>query len=167
MNTSRIWLSLLGFLMTASLIGGIILTIKLRNSSPVEIVLSSPDSRISSGQVNVEGAVRNPGIYEINNPQDIFQLLVMAGLTSDADTSKLSIYVPRKGEPGSPQKIDINRAESWLLQALPGIGETRAQAIIDHRVKNGPYRSPDDLQKVTGISSSILERIRPLITTGG
>ncbi len=64
----------------------------------------------------------------------------------------------------SPQKIDINRAEAWLLQALPGIGETRAQAIIDYRRQNGPFQSINELTKVSGIGAATLDSIKDLIT---
>jgi competence protein ComEA len=39
----------------------------------------------------------------------------------------------------SPQQVDINRADSWLLAALPGIGEAKAQAIINYRALHGPF----------------------------
>jgi competence protein ComEA len=64
----------------------------------------------------------------------------------------------------SPQKIDINRAEQWLLEALPGIGATLAGNIIDYRQQNGPYHSIEDLLKVNGIGESTLGKIRDYIT---
>lgn len=60
--------------------------------------------------------------------------------------------------PGTPaEKIDINTADLETLTTLPGIGETRAQAIIDDRQANGPFRIPEDLTRVSGIGESILE----------
>lgn len=64
----------------------------------------------------------------------------------------------------SPQKIDINRADIWLLQALPNIGEVRAKAIVDYRLQNGPYHAIEDLTKVPGVSISTFEKIKNLIT---
>ena len=63
-----------------------------------------------------------------------------------------------------PQKVDINRAETWLLAALPGIGEARAQAIIDYRQRYGPFRDINELLKVPGIGDTIFEGIKRLIT---
>jgi competence protein ComEA len=62
------------------------------------------------------------------------------------------------------QKININRAEAWLLEALPGIGPTKAKAIIEYRQKNGFFRNVDELTKVNGISAALLEQIKPLVT---
>jgi comEA protein len=68
----------------------------------------------------------------------------------------------RQGE--SPQKIDINRAEAWLLEALPGIGPSKAQAIIDYRQQNGGFRSIIEITEVEGIGPSIYKQIKDLIT---
>lgn len=68
------------------------------------------------------------------------------------------------GKEESPQKVDLNRAEAWLLQALPGIGESRAQAIIKYRQEKGPFRQTSDLMKVEGIGPATYEPIKHLIT---
>jgi comEA protein len=65
-----------------------------------------------------------------------------------------------------PQKVDINRAEAWLLEALPGIGETLAQRIIDYRQQNGAFRSISEITEVEGIGQSLYEQIKDLITVG-
>jgi comEA protein len=63
-----------------------------------------------------------------------------------------------------PQLIDLNRAELWLLQTLPGIGEIRAQAIIDYRRQNGPFHDKHDITRVPGIGDSTFEKIQNFIT---
>lgn len=63
--------------------------------------------------------------------------------------------------------VDINAAGLEELMSLPGIGEVRAQAILEDREKNGPYRYPEDLIRVRGIGEGILEHILDRITTGG
>ena len=65
-----------------------------------------------------------------------------------------------------PQKIDINRAEAWLLEALPGIGPSKAQAIIAYREQNGDFSDIVEITEVSGIGMSIYEDIRELITVG-
>jgi len=59
--------------------------------------------------------------------------------------------------------IDINLATAEQLMTLSGIGEAKANAIIADRNKNGPFRSVDDLQRVKGIGSKMLEKLRPSI----
>ncbi|MFQ5681612.1 MAG: ComEA family DNA-binding protein [Candidatus Omnitrophota bacterium] len=63
-------------------------------------------------------------------------------------------------------KIDINSADEAALVSLPGIGPETARAIIDYRIKNNGFSSPDDLRRVYGIGKVKLNRLRPLITTG-
>jgi comEA protein len=65
-----------------------------------------------------------------------------------------------------PQKIDINRAEAWLLEALPGVGPSKAQAIIDYRQQNGGFKHITEITEVEGIGPSIYEQIKDLITVG-
>jgi competence protein ComEA len=62
--------------------------------------------------------------------------------------------------------IDLNDADVIDLRMLPGVGEKMAQRIIEHREKNGPFRSLDELRQVRGIGPAILERIRPHLRIG-
>lgn len=62
--------------------------------------------------------------------------------------------------------LDINSATAEELQALPGIGAARAQAIVDYRVQNGPFRYVEDLRGVNGIGEGILAKIMDYVTVG-
>ncbi len=65
-------------------------------------------------------------------------------------------------------QININTATKEQLDGLKGIGPVKAQAIIDFRTKNGPFKTVDDLQKVTGIGAATMKDIRGDISvTGG
>jgi competence protein ComEA len=64
----------------------------------------------------------------------------------------------------SPQKISINRADAWLLEALPGIGPALAQGIIDYREANGPFAMTGELKLVPGIGDATFDDIEDLIT---
>jgi competence ComEA-like helix-hairpin-helix protein len=63
--------------------------------------------------------------------------------------------------------ININTADSEVLQLLPGIGEKLSERIIQHRTTYGPFLSTRDLMQVHGIGENIYNKIVPYITTGG
>ena len=77
---------------------------------------------------------------------------------------ELPAPTPNPGTLIPEEKIDINTADLETLMTLPGIGETRAQAIIDDRQANGPFRIPEDLTRVSGIGESILAGFIDYIT---
>ena len=59
--------------------------------------------------------------------------------------------------------IDLNEADVYTLQRLPGIGEKRARAIVAHREEHGPFRSLEELDDVEGIGPGILEELRAYV----
>jgi competence protein ComEA len=63
--------------------------------------------------------------------------------------------------------VNINTATAEQLQQLPGIGEAKAQAILEERKSRGGFKSVDELLDVRGIGESALERIRPHVTLDG
>ena len=134
--------------------------------------------------VHAAGAVAHPGVYRLPPGARVTDVLDAAGgPTPDADVDQLNlaapvsdgerIYVPRVGEsvavasaasssaPVGP--LDLNTATLEQLDALPGIGPTTAQAIIDERDRRGGFRSVDDLLDVRGIGPAKLEAIRDLV----
>jgi competence protein ComEA len=163
-RASRIYLLVVALLIAVSVVGGVRLAMQHSRSQPVEIVLSTSERLSYSGQLHIGGAVVTPSIYPWQETDSIQSLLLAAGLEADADLSRIRLYVPREGEAIVAQKIDINRAEPWLLQALPGIGEVRAQAIVGYRNEQGPFRRIEDLLKVSGVGPATFERMRDLIT---
>jgi competence protein ComEA len=163
-RADRFYLSITILLLIAAIAGGVMLAVQHSRSRPVEIVLSQTEPTEQSGELYIGGAVANPGIYPWQEGDTIQGILWDTGVESDADLSHIEIYVPREGEEQSPQKIDINRAEPWLLDALPGIGEVTAQAIVDYRNENGSFRTIEDLLKVSGIGEGTFEKIKDFIT---
>jgi competence ComEA-like helix-hairpin-helix protein len=66
--------------------------------------------------------------------------------------------------PNEPQRININNAPMRELERLPGIGKGLAERIVDHREKFGPFRRPEHLIIVRGISDRRFRALRDLIT---
>jgi competence protein ComEA len=132
-----------------------------------EIVLTatSPDF---TGNIYIGGAVNNPGLYPFSQSDSLAALVAAAGgLKAGASLAGVILSVPDPASAASPQRIDINRADAWLLAALPTIGETRAADIVAYRKANGPFRSVTDLLKVSGIGQATLDKIKDYITVGG
>jgi competence protein ComEA len=62
--------------------------------------------------------------------------------------------------------VDINSADAAELEGLPGIGPSKAAAIIQYRTENGPFKTVDDLDNVPGIGASTLASLRDQVTLG-
>ena len=63
--------------------------------------------------------------------------------------------------------VNINTATKEELTTLKGVGDKRAQEIIDYRKKNGNFKSVDELEKVPGIGPGLMKQIRSQVTTTG
>lgn len=164
-HLEKYWLLIVVFLLVSLISGGIMLAIKLNSHKPIEIFLSQTAPIRYKNEIYIGGAVANPGFYPFNEEDTIETLIQSAGLTTDADTGLIKVYIPRTSETSQPQpqRININLAEAWLLDALPGIGPDRAQAIVDYRNQNGKFRRIEDLLNVNGIGQTALDEIRGLI----
>lgn len=142
-------------------------------------------------EVYVIGAVTNPGVYVLPAGSRVHEAVTSAGgAAADADLERVNLsafladgqrlYLPRVGElvppedtsrlPGGPDAsspmVNINSADAQTLVTLPGIGETKAAAILSYRSLHGPFTSLDELLNVPGIGQVILDDIRSLITLG-
>ena len=62
--------------------------------------------------------------------------------------------------------IDLNTADIYDLDRLPGIGPAKAEAILIYREEHGPFQSVEDLLEVSGIGEVTLENLRPYVTAG-
>ncbi|MGH7963494.1 MAG: ComEA family DNA-binding protein [Candidatus Binatia bacterium] len=63
-------------------------------------------------------------------------------------------------------KVNLNTADAKALEMLPGIGPAKAKAIIEHREKNGPFKTVDDLNSVSGVGDKTLEDVKDKVTVG-
>jgi len=155
---NKFWTLVIIILIAIIAAGSVIVWSRYSPSQPIEI--STPPSQELEGEIYIGGAVTNPGFYPLKTGDSIGDIIQAAGgISSGADLGRLKLYIPDVEEEYQPQKIDINRAEVWLLQALPGIGEIRAQAIVDYRRQNGPFHNINELIKVKGIGATTYEQV--------
>lgn len=159
-----IWFWALSIIVLLALtITGIVLAVS-RYTLSSEIEISVQPDLDHDGFILVTGNVSLPGLYPFFMDDTLGELLQAAGcLTTNNDIElRLNAASVITGE--EAQKIDINRADVWLLQALPGIGEVLAKRIVDYRKINGPFHNLAELTKVAGISDTILLKIQDKIT---
>lgn len=125
--------------------------------------------------VHVCGAVMKPGVYAVPDGSRLYEATALAGGmldTADKDSINLArevrdgeqVRIPFEGEDAQEDGlIDVNRADEKGLCQIPGVGESKARAIVAYREANGPFESVEGLTQVTGIKEGLLEQIRPYI----
>ncbi len=136
--------------------------------------------------VYVCGQIANEGVYILSKGDRVYQAIEMAGgLTDIADcrqinqamelTDGMQIYIPIVGEYISDQpigeevddgKININIASKEKLMEIPGIGETKAIAIINHRETKGNFNTIEDIMNIDGIKEGTFNKIKDYIKVG-
>lgn len=162
-KTNRYWTLITVFLIAIIIIGGAVIWVRYNPGQTIEI--SVPSHQEIEGDIYIGGAIINPSFYPLDSNDSIHALIQAAGgTTTSADLSRFKVYIPGVGDGEPPQRIDINRAEVWLLEALPSISETLAQRIIDYRQQNGPFASTYELTQMEGICITKYEQIKELIT---
>lgn len=143
--------------------------------------------------VHVDGAVAAPGVYALPaGARANDAILAAGGLSEGADTTGVNLaaplvdgeklHVPREGErvsaaagdgagdaagggadsiPAAP--VNLNTAGVEELDALPGVGEATARAIIEDRERNGPFSTPEDLMRVSGIGEKKFAKLEAMV----
>lgn len=190
----------------AAVIGGILLILvgvgglfskkeeSVEGTTVVETTTLAEKTEVSTTQetvifVDIKGAVKNPGVYQMKVGDRVKDALDAAGgLTEEADSQKvnlakrledqMAIVVPKVGEEAEEipagatskeeakeGKVNINTATVEELKTLKGVGEKKAEAIIEYRKKNGSFQTKEDLMKVRGIGKKLFESFQERIVT--
>lgn len=142
--------------------------------------------------IDIDGAVKNPGVYEFFEGDRIDDAIIKSGgLLENANTKNINrarllvdeekIYIQEKGEENfdiemidapiyntgetseKNDKININTASKELLMSLDGIGEVYSQKIIDYRNKM-KFSTIEDIKQIKGIGEKTYEKIKEKIT---
>lgn len=140
------------------------------NEDDIYINSSDYDNYI---HVEIKGAIKYPGVYELKNDAIIKDLINLAGGTifgANLDginlASKLSdnqlVIIPTKET--TSNLININKASIEELTTLEGIGTGKAESIVKYRNEVGLFTCIDDLKKVKGIGEALFEKIKAYIT---
>lgn len=139
--------------------------------------------------VHICGAVNKPDVYEIKQNTRLYELVKLAGgFTNDAANDYINqatilndgqqVYIPTKKEvedldfqspinesvETASEKININKASKEELMTLTGIGESKANSIIDYRQKNGNFKKIEEIMNISGIKDSVFSKISDDIT---
>ncbi len=83
--------------------------------------------------------------------------------TSSSKTTSTTSSKPTKASAdrlAAGEKVNINTASAEELDKIPGIGPTKAQAIVDYRTQNGNFKTIEDIQKVKGIKGGTFAKIK-------
>ena len=136
--------------------------------------------------VYVCGAVVSPGVYELDDGSRIYEAVELAGgFMEDAAEDVLNlaesvtdgqmIRIPTEEEQeaagrqgaeadsAADGKLDLNRADVAALMELPGIGQSKAEAIVGYREEHGSFSRTEDLMKVEGIKEGVFDKIKDRI----
>jgi competence protein ComEA len=135
-------------------------------------------------QVSVVGAVQSPGVYTLPPGSRVESAVKSAGgMTALAKIDEVNlagflrdgqqVFVPSRAEtsvtlaPSERQGlVDLNKASLQDLMSLPGIGETRAQDILDYRKQIGRFTNIEQLMNVKGIGQSTFDNLKSYVTAG-
>ena len=147
-----------------------------RQNTEPEAPVVRPDEVL----VEVLGDVGAPGVYAVSAPVTVERAVVKAGGTLHAADARLlsagSAVVVSSGQAVIQQMddplvvglpLEVNSATQRALEALPGVGATRAAAIVQDRAENGPFGSVDDLERVHGIGPKTVDALRSFVVVDG
>lgn len=154
-----------------------------------EILVEVGDTEANKSYIVVEvkGEVTRPDVYELEEGSIVKELIDMAGgLTKEADISRINRakklqnhelvvignindkentnMIEESSEAEYDGLININSANLEELKKISGVGDVKAQSIIEYREKNGGFKSIDEIKNIDGIGEKTFEKIKDKIT---
>lgn len=166
---------------------------KIKTNSQPEPQPEPQPKIVETIMIDIKGEIKKPGVYQSNKEERVMDVINRAGgLTEKADESQVNfaahvqdemiIFIPAKGQVSpipsqnpsggitsangagpKSNKINLNTADENELQNLPGIGPSKATAIVAFRNENGPFQSIEDLKKISGIGDKTFEKLKDSI----
>ena len=162
------------------------IVVQTNTAEKPEDSFSQPETIKNELVVHVAGAVQNPGVYTLQDGSRVEDAITRAQLLPQSDADALNraalltdgqkIVVPFAGESQTSHpltesetgtmpndKVNLNHATFAQLMTLPGIGEVKAQAIMQYRQEHNGFQTIDQLLQVNGIGNAIYSQIAHLV----
>lgn len=171
-------------------------TVELSPSQSSEVLISEAETAVPEQEVcyvHICGEVNNPGVYEMEEGQRIYQVVERAGGYTDAAAADylnlagvvsdgMKLIVPKmidvqqengmvmyesdmQDQSGAKSgKVNLNTASKEVLMSLRGIGEARAEDIMRYREEQGGFDSIEEIMNIPGIKNAAFEKIKDNIT---
>lgn len=151
---------------------------------------AASSSSMSTGKVcvDIKGAVKRPGVYHLKKGSRVEEALAAAGgNTNDADLKQVNlakelvdqqiVQIPKFGEQlaSSPtsaisnggndastdqDKVNLNTASKDDLIKIDGVGDKKADKILEYRNQKGGFKSPDDLKNISGFGEKTVAKLK-------
>ena len=138
--------------------------------------------------VQINGAVKYPGVYKVQDGARIFDVVELAGgMTEDAAPEAVNQALPIEdgqmitictqeewvlmqaeeiqtaAEQADDGLVDINTADAAELCTLPGVGQARAESILAYRQEHGSFQTVEEIKQVSGIKDGLYMKIKDKI----
>lgn len=138
--------------------------------------------------VQINGAVKYPGVYKVQDGARIFDVVDLAGgMTEDAAPEAVNQALPIEdgqmirictqeewelmqaeeiqtaAEQADDGLVDINTADAAKLCTLPGVGQARAESILAYRQEHGSFQTVEEIKQVSGIKDGLYMKIKDKI----
>jgi competence protein ComEA len=131
---------------------------------PIEVHPFPTSAPAMAPNVYIGGDVEVPGIFDLKPDDTLEDLLQSTGGISNGGECRSSYVYFFQEQPDYEQKVNINRAPAWLLQALPGVGEVTANKIINYRRQHGQFRQVKEIMYVDGIGEATFAQLADKIS---